>query len=256
MRKAFLFVSLVSECAVVAAVQASTLTVQTASSYASTAGCDLQCDATPSAPCALVCDNQNRSVVEFATANLGVNPISFTASATADGVTLGGRTPAHVTAGFDVEFTLDAPAFVYVEWNIFYPVADNNFLPPPLPPEGIWIGQLQAGSYYARANHEVSGEGSQASGIFVRLIPNPFGDCDNDGTFDYIEIINGSQQDANFNGIPDDCEVPGDLDGDGHVGAPDLAILLGAWGGSGAADFDGNGVVGAADLAMLLGLWG
>lgn len=49
---------------------------------------------------------------------------------------------------------------------------------------------------------------------------------------------------------------PADLDGDGQVGAADLAILLGSWGGGGAADLDGDMVVGAADLAILLGSWG
>ena len=48
----------------------------------------------------------------------------------------------------------------------------------------------------------------------------------------------------------------GDLDGDGVVGARDIAILLGAWGSGGAADLDGNGSVGAEDLALLLGAWG
>lgn len=46
-----------------------------------------------------------------------------------------------------------------------------------------------------------------------------------------------------------------DLDCDGVVGASDLAILLGAWGGAGPADLDGDGVVGASELAELLGAW-
>lgn len=67
--------------------------------------------------------------------------------------------------------------------------------------------------------------------------------------------------DADGNGVPDVCESPGDLDGDGEVGARDLAILLGAWGlcpaeGTCGADLDGDGAVGPADLAILLGLWG
>lgn len=50
--------------------------------------------------------------------------------------------------------------------------------------------------------------------------------------------------------------IPGDLDGDGIVGAADLAILLGSWGAAGgAADLDGDGSVGASDLALLLGAW-
>ncbi len=59
-------------------------------------------------------------------------------------------------------------------------------------------------------------------------------------------------------GEPATCPCAGDLDGDGVVGASDLAALLGAWGsGAGApADLDGNGVVGAGDLAALLGAWG
>lgn len=55
-------------------------------------------------------------------------------------------------------------------------------------------------------------------------------------------------------GKPPAC--PADLDSDGQVGASDLAILLGAWGGSGSADLDASGTVGASDLSILLGAWG
>lgn len=51
---------------------------------------------------------------------------------------------------------------------------------------------------------------------------------------------------------------PGDLNGDGSVGASDLALLLSAWGpcaGCG-ADINGDGTVGAADLALTLSAWG
>ncbi len=49
--------------------------------------------------------------------------------------------------------------------------------------------------------------------------------------------------------------IAGDLDGDGHVGPKDLALLLGDWGGNGIADVDCDGIVGPADLAILLGNW-
>jgi hypothetical protein len=50
---------------------------------------------------------------------------------------------------------------------------------------------------------------------------------------------------------------PADLDGDGQVGASDLATLLGSWGQlGGPADLDSDGSVGAPDLASLLGSWG
>ena len=47
----------------------------------------------------------------------------------------------------------------------------------------------------------------------------------------------------------------GDVDGNGNVGASDLAELLGAWG-SGDIDFDADGLTGASDLSALLGNWG
>jgi hypothetical protein len=54
---------------------------------------------------------------------------------------------------------------------------------------------------------------------------------------------------------------PQDLDGDGVVGASDLAQLIGSWGACDPelpcpADFDGDGEVGASDLAALIGQWG
>lgn len=51
---------------------------------------------------------------------------------------------------------------------------------------------------------------------------------------------------------------PWNLDGDGQVGAADLAQLLASWGSCDEcpADIDGDGVVGAADLAQLLAAWG
>lgn len=52
------------------------------------------------------------------------------------------------------------------------------------------------------------------------------------------------------------CE--GDLNGDGFVGADDLAQVLGAWGPCAGCptDLTGDDVVNAADLAVLLGSWG
>ncbi len=51
---------------------------------------------------------------------------------------------------------------------------------------------------------------------------------------------------------------PADLDGDGAVGASDLASMLGAWGpGAGSpADLNNDGSVNAGDLALMLGAWG
>lgn len=97
-------------------------------------------------------------------------------------------------------------------------------------------------------------------GEVFKIIPRTFvgPDCNSNGRRDACDILNGSATDANSNGIPDSCEVPpcpADLNGDGQVGAADLAALLGSWGAGGPADFDGGGVS-ASDLAFLLGSWG
>jgi hypothetical protein len=56
----------------------------------------------------------------------------------------------------------------------------------------------------------------------------------------------------------DEVKCITDLDGDGTVGANDLAELLGAWGACAEcpADFDGDGSVGPGDLALMLATWG
>lgn len=82
------------------------------------------------------------------------------------------------------------------------------------------------------------------------------GDCDGDGTVDFVEIFNGAP-DANFDGVPDNCApaCPADLDHNGAVNGADLAFLLGSWGTAG-ADLDNDGSTGGADLAILLSAWG
>jgi hypothetical protein len=87
------------------------------------------------------------------------------------------------------------------------------------------------------------------------------GDVDGDGASDVIvgaPYLNGVSGDDGgafvFLGTP--AVAFGDLDGDGTVGAADLAILLGAWGESGVpSDLNGDGIVDPADLGLLLGAW-
>ena len=48
-----------------------------------------------------------------------------------------------------------------------------------------------------------------------------------------------------------------DLDCDGIVGGPDLAIVIANWNNDDpSADIAGTGIVDAADLALVLGYWG
>jgi hypothetical protein len=92
-------------------------------------------------------------------------------------------------------------------------------------------------------------------------------DCNGDDIVDYGQILDGTFEDANENGVPDCCDAgesctpcPGDVNDSGIVNGTDIAIILGAWGTSGGkfprSDTDGNGIVDAADLAVVLGGWG
>ena len=83
-------------------------------------------------------------------------------------------------------------------------------------------------------------------------------DCNSTGRSDACDIFFGQSDDANGNGIPDECECPWDLDGGGTVGITDFLALLAAWGPNPGdpADFDGDGVVGIVDFLLLLANWG
>ncbi len=87
-----------------------------------------------------------------------------------------------------------------------------------------------------------------------------FPDCNCNGVADADDIARGGSDDFNGNGVPDECETLGDLDGDGDVDATDLILLLGAWGACDdcedcPADLDGDCTVGTGDLIVLLGNW-
>jgi hypothetical protein len=68
-------------------------------------------------------------------------------------------------------------------------------------------------------------------------------------------------QDSDGNGNPDECDYPGDLDGDRDVDLADLAELLSHYGTPSGAnyeqgDLDFDGDVDLADLAALLAFYG
>ena len=85
----------------------------------------------------------------------------------------------------------------------------------------------------------------------------PFVDCNENGYSDDYEVIQGISTDANQDGIPDDCNCLGDLDGNSLINGADLTLLLTSWGTSDPiADVTGDGQVDARDLAVLLAGWG
>ena len=82
--------------------------------------------------------------------------------------------------------------------------------------------------------------------------------CNANGRSDVCDILDGTSDDANGNGIPDECECVWDLDGDTKVGVTDLLDLLSRRGTDPGAPpgIDGNAIVDVADLSALLANWG
>ncbi len=91
----------------------------------------------------------------------------------------------------------------------------------------------------------------------------PVADCNSNQIDDGCDITDGTSLDTNGNGIPDECECPGDIDGDGMVGITDFLSVLGLWGPCAvpcpptcAPDVDGDCIVGINDFLIVLGNWG
>lgn len=112
------------------------------------------------------------------------------------------------------------------------------------------LGQILAG--------ELSDANANGVADCCEGLGTPTDDCNANGEFDACELsLPGADTDGDF--VLDECERKfGDLNLDSEVGAPDLALLLSAWGSTApsSADLNGDGEVGAQDLALLLSRWG
>ena len=81
-------------------------------------------------------------------------------------------------------------------------------------------------------------------------------DCNDNGVPDPHDIASGASEDWNGNGVPDECECLGDLDGDLEIDGADLMILIASYGLDAGGDLDGDGDTDLGDLAELLGNFG
>ena len=109
--------------------------------------------------------------------------------------------------------------------------------------------------------------GGQSSEFPGSFIIEWSADCNNDGIVDHGQILDGSLEDLDTNGIPDCCELDsgcsaclGDITENGTVDAADLGILLALWGTDGRnnplADINVDGHIDGGDLGLLLFYWG
>ena len=80
------------------------------------------------------------------------------------------------------------------------------------------------------------------------------------GSWTLMGLQAGANDDVIFTLSGDIGLLPGDVDGNGYVSAPDLTIVISNWGMSGAirtdGDLDGDGTVSAPDYTEVITYWG
>ena len=86
----------------------------------------------------------------------------------------------------------------------------------------------------------------------LQIAGDPALDCNGD------LVLDTCQPDTDADGIPNACECPWDLNGDGFVSSADLSFILTEWGnyGQGPADVNRDLRVDAQDIAVFLSNWG
>lgn len=114
------------------------------------------------------------------------------------------------------------------------------------------------------ASRPADGDNDGVSHCDIGAYEQQFADCDNNDVFDLIDIQEGTWPDADNNGVPDICEVPGDIDGNGVVDLDDYARFPRCFDGPDSpavsicirADADGDGDVDLADFAATQNVFG
>jgi hypothetical protein len=101
-----------------------------------------------------------------------------------------------------------------------------------------------------------------APGIVYAFAGTSGADCDGNGASDACDIFDGLLEDADADGIPDQCEGSGDVNGDGTVDVTDLLQVMLAWGPCPIpcppgclGDADGDCTAGIADLITVIIGW-
>jgi len=131
------------------------------------------------------------------------------------------------------------------------------------PGGGLTIANITSFGEDAYGELYICDGAANGAGEVFKIVPRRLvgPDCNANGRRDECDILDGSSRDSNGNGVPDECECPGDVDGDGDTDLADLAILLGTFGlcpgqegydGRANLDQSSDGCVTQADLAVLL----
>ncbi len=154
----------------------------------------------------------------------------------------------------------------------------DHFSSPEISFEGVPTGVAAAGGGGAGADNArtIRETAPVAAGYRCSISETKLGDCDENGTVDAIDLLEGTGSDCNGNDVLDFCDLQdpasdtdadgqldfceaayGDLNLDGVIDGADLGILLVNWGGVGPlGDLDNNSSIDGGDLGIMLVRWG
>ncbi|MDG2200327.1 MAG: dockerin type I domain-containing protein, partial [Phycisphaerales bacterium] len=75
--------------------------------------------------------------------------------------------------------------------------------------------------------------------------------------YDVCDIADGTSNDWDTSGVPDECECLSDITGDLLVNVTDLLNIIGEWNNTDSfADINRDGIVNVEDLLLVIGSWG
>lgn len=112
------------------------------------------------------------------------------------------------------------------------------------------VGRISVPSAYQRW-------GTADDGDYMTSIIEWSADCNGDGIVDYGQIMDGTFEDENGDGVPDTCGCPADLDEDLLVSVNDLLIVIAQWGSSASlGDINNDGMTNVDDLLLVIQSWG
>ena len=119
---------------------------------------------------------------------------------------------------------------------------------------GFAVGMQPGAAIIGALRDDDNGKDSGSGYVFA--IGGP--DCNENDIADACDILYGTSEDINNNGIPDECECWADINIDGTVDIDDLFSVLAAWGTCDDCpeDINDDGVVDIDDLFEVLAAWG